>query len=42
MVTRPVIANSAKMILLKWRNVVAVTNGWKHCKSATISGMGFA
>ena len=27
MVTRPVIANSATMIVLNWRNVVAVTNG---------------
>jgi hypothetical protein len=42
MVTRPVIANSATMIVLNWRNVVAVTKGWKHCKSATISNMGFA
>lgn len=29
MVTRPVIANSAPTIVLNWRSVVAVTNGWK-------------
>jgi hypothetical protein len=42
MVTRPVIARIAKVIVLNWRNVVAVMNGRQHCKSATISGMGFS
>ena len=41
MVTRPVMAKSAEMTQLNWRSVVAATNGWRHCKSATISGMGF-
>jgi hypothetical protein len=36
MVTRPVIASSAQVILLNWRSVVAAKNDWKHCKSATI------
>src|SRR5436853_1459672 len=40
MVTRPVITSMAHTIRLHWRRVVAVTWGWRHCKSATISTIG--
>src|SRR5215510_9055061 len=40
MVTRPVITSMANAIRLHWRRVVAVTWGWRQCKSATISTIG--
>ena len=40
-VTRPVIASMAPVILSNWRSVVAVRYGCRHCKSAILSGMGF-
>src|SRR5215510_2068665 len=40
MVTRPVITSMAETIRLNWRRVVAVTWGWRHWQSATISTIG--
>src|SRR5262249_46142332 len=39
-VTRPVITSMAQAIRLHWRTVVAVTWGWRHWNSATISTIG--
>ena len=40
-VTRPGLTRMAQAIRLHWRQVVAVTGGWRQSKSATMAIVGF-